>query len=251
MIERTLKQTILENFYRGKAIIILGSRQVGKSTLMNQLVGSLNLKVLNLDCDDRNIRNILEKASTTELIRLIGDNQIIIVDEAQRVDNIGLALKIIIDKLSPKQLLVSGSSSFDLTNIINEPLTARKFEYFLFPLSLKEISNHFGYMEAIGNLENYLVYGTYPDVINNSGNEIEILKNLTDSYLFKDIFSFQNLRKSEFLESLLEALAFQLGSEVSYNELALMLGSNPHTVKNYIAILERAFVVFRLRPQQK
>jgi len=247
MIKRCLQKVILEKIGKGKAIIILGSRQVGKSTLLNQVTTTFTDNIIHLDCDDNDIKKALSDVSTNQLKRIIGNNEIVIIDEAQRVKNIGLALKIITDQLKPKQLLVSGSSSFELSNEVNEPLTGRKFEYNLFPFSLKELVDHFGFLNESRNLETRLIFGMYPDVINNNGNEIEILKNLTGSYLFKDVFTFQDIRKSEFIESLLEALALQLGSEVSYNELARLLGSNPHTVQKYIGLLEKAFVIFRLR----
>ena len=247
MILRSLQNIISEKIGKGKAIIILGPRQVGKSTLLNQITETRTESIINLDCDDKDVKKALTDASINHLKRIIGEKEIIIIDEAQRVKNIGLTLKIIIDQLKPKQLLVSGSSSFELSNEVNEPLTGRKFEYNLFPFSLKELVDHYGFLNESRNLDNRIIFGMYPDVINNSGNEVEILKNLSGSYLFKDIFSFQDIRKSEFIESLLEALALQLGSEVSYNELARLLGSNPHTVQKYIGLLERAFVIFRLR----
>lgn len=247
MINRLLNKSILENFGKGKAIIILGSRQVGKSTLLKHIAEIQKDKILFLNCDDLQIKKSLERQSFSELQRIIGTNQIIIIDEAQRVIDIGLTLKILTDQFNFKQLLVSGSSSFELSNIINEPLTGRKFEYQLFPFSLKELADHFGYLKEKSSLKTRLIFGMYPDVINNQGNETEILRNLASSYLYKDIFAYEGIRKPEFIESLLEALALQMGSEVSYSELSQLLGSNSHTIQNYISILERAFIIFRLR----
>lgn len=247
MIARSLQNIILDKIGKGKAIIIFGPRQVGKSTLLNNIEQTENEKLIFLDCDNNEIKKALTDASLTQIKRIIGNNNIIIIDEAQRVKNIGLTLKLITDQIKPKQLLVSGSSSFDLSNEINEPLTGRKFEYHLYPFSLKELVDHFGFLEESRNLQYRMIFGMYPDVINNQGNETEILKNISSSYLFKDVFSFQDMRKPEFIESLLEALALQLGSEVSFNELAQLLGSNPHTVQKYIGLLERAFIIFRLR----
>jgi len=247
MITRSLQKIVSDKIGKGKAIIIFGPRQVGKSTLLKIIEQTENGKSIFLDCDNNEIKKALTDTSVTQIKRIIGDNNIIIIDEAQRVKNIGLTLKLITDQIKPKQLLVSGSSSFDLSNEINEPLTGRKFEYHLFPFSLKELVDHFGFLEESRNLQYRMVFGMYPDVINNQGNEVEILKNLSGSYLFKDVFSFQDMRKPEFIESLLEALALQLGSEVSFNELAQLLGSNPHTVQKYIGLLERAFIIFRLR----
>jgi len=247
MIKRSLQNIVEEKLGKQKAIIILGPRQVGKSTLLDLIKEKRAESTIYLDCDNNDIRKTLSEASINQLTRIIGNNEIVIIDEAQRVKNIGLTLKLITDQLKSKQLLVSGSSSFELSNKVNEPLTGRKFEYHLFPFSLKELVDHFGFLEERRNMEYRMVFGMYPDIINNPGNEVEVLKNLMDSYLFKDVFSFQEMRKPEFIESLLEALAFQVGSEVSFNELAQLLGSNPHTIQKYINLLERAFIIFRLR----
>ena len=247
MIERILKKTITQKSVGGKAIIIFGPRQVGKSTLLNLIKESVAENPVFLDCDSIEIKKILEGSSLNNLKRIITKDSTVFIDEAQRVKNVGLTLKIIIDQIKPKQLYVSGSSSFNLSNEINEPLTGRKLEYHLFPFSLKELVDHYGFLEEGQNLEYRMVFGMYPDIINNPGNETELLKNLTDSYLFKDIFTFQDMRKPEMLEDLLEALAHQVGSEVSFNELAQLIGSNPHTVQKYVGMLERAFVIFRLR----
>ena len=247
MIKRSLQNIVEEKLGKKKAIIILGPRQVGKSTLLDLIKEKRAESTIYLDCDNNDIRKTLSEASINQLTRIIGNNEIVIIDEAQRVKNIGLTLKLITDQLKSKQLLVSGSSSFELSNKVNEPLTGRKFEYHLFPFSLKELVDQFGFLEERRNMEYRMVFGMYPDIINNPGNEVEVLKNLMDSYLFKDVFSFQEMRKPEFIESLLEALAFQVGSEVSFNELAQLLGSNPHTIQKYINLLERAFIIFRLR----
>ena len=247
MIERTLKETITKKSVEGKAIIVFGPRQVGKSTLLNLIKESVTEHPVYLDCDSIEVKKILESSSVNSLKRIITKESTVFIDEAQRVKNIGLTLKIIIDQIKPKKLFVSGSSSFNLSNEINEPLTGRKLEYHLFPFSLKELVDHYGFLEESQNIEYRMIFGMYPDIINNPGNETELLKNLTDSYLFKDIFTFQDMRKPEMLQDLLEALAHQIGSEVSFNELAQITGSNPHTVQKYIGMLERAFVVFRLR----
>lgn len=247
MINRTLEIIIQQKLFQGKAIIILGPRQVGKSTLLQMLQPELNKKVLNLNCDNNDIRKILTEPGINDLRRLLGNSEVVCIDEAQRVLNIGLTLKLIIDQIPEVQVIVTGSSSLDLSNMVNEPLTGRKFEYQLFPLTVKELVDHFGFVEANRKLEQHLIFGTYPDVVNNPGNEPEILNNLVGSYLFKDIFMYQDIRKPEFIEQLLEALALQLASEVSFNELAQLLKTDPHTVQRYISLLEKAFIIFRLR----
>ncbi len=169
------------------------------------------------------------------------------IDEAQRVKNIGLTMKLMVDNIKGIQLVATGSSAFDLANEINEPLTGRKWEYYLLPFSTQELIANSGTIEERRLLGHRLVFGMYPDVVNNPGQEREILHNLTGSYLYKDIFSFQDIRKPELIERLLEALALQVASEVSYNELGQLLQVDPSTVQRYIDLLEKAFVIFRLR----
>lgn len=247
MIERLLFQKLDKKLFQGKALIITGPRQVGKTTLLSWLEERLKHKTLLLDGDEPDTRNKLTNTTSTKLKRLIGDNKVIMIDEAQRIKNIGLTLKLITDKIMNVQLIATGSSSFELSNEINEPLTGRKIEYMMFPLSEQELVAHNGETEEARLLETRLLYGMYPDVINQPGNEKEVLKNLTNSYLYKDIFSFQDVRKPEVIQKLLEALALQVGSEVSYNELAQLTGTDPVTVERYITLLEQTFVVFRLR----
>ncbi len=247
MIPRTIEKTIVSKLFQGKTIILYGARQVGKSTLLNFIENRIDRKVLYLNCDNNDIRKQLTEPGTNSLKRMFGEYKIVLIDEAQRVLNIGLTLKIVHDQLPDIQLIVTGSSSLDLSNQVNEPLTGRKFEYLLFPLTINEIINHYGFIDVNRNLEQYLVFGMYPDVVTNPGDEPEILSNLTSSYLFKDIFNYQDLRKPELLEKILEALAHQIGSEVSFNELAQLTGTDSHTVQRYVGLLEKAFIIFRLR----
>ena len=247
MIQRELESTIRSRLFQGKAIVIPGPRQVGKSTLLKMLEDKADRKLLYLNCDNNDTKKQLTEPGINDLRRLLGDHEMVLIDEAQRVINIGMTLKLITDQMPEKQLIVTGSSSLDLSNMVNEPLTGRKFEYQLFPFSLKELTDHHGFTETSRNLANYLVFGLYPDVVNNPGDEPEILNNLAGSYLFKDIFMYQDLRKPEFISQLLEALALQVSSEVSYNELAQLLNTDVHTVQRYIGLLEKAFIIFRLR----
>ena len=247
MIKRDLEQIISSQLFKRKVIILLGPRQVGKTTLLQMLKEKTDKELLYLNCDDNDIKKLLTDVNIHTLQRIIGKHEVVLIDEAQRVMNIGITLKLIADQMPHIQLIITGSSTLDLANMVNEPLTGRKFEYMLFPLSMGEIVNHMGYLETKRSLNDFLIFGTYPDVINNKGNEREVLNNLTSSYLFKDIFMYQDIRKPEFIEQLLEALALQLASEVSYNELAQLLRTDPHTVQRYISLLEKAFVIFRLR----
>lgn len=201
-----------------------------------------------LDCDEIFVRERLENSNFENLRQLVGNHKTIFIAEAQRVKNIGLALKIITDRLKGVQLLVSGSSALELASEINEPLTGRKWEYMLLPISWNEFRSHFGYLKAQQQLEQRLIYGMYPDVINHTGNEQEVLKQLSNSFLYKDLLTIQSVRKPDLLPKLLKALALQLGNEVSYNELANLLQVSKDTVATYINLLEKAFIVFRLEP---
>lgn len=251
MIARTLEKTIISRLFKGKTIILLGARQVGKSTLLNIIQKKIDQDVLYLNCDNNDIKKQLTEPTISNLKRMFGNNKVLMIDEAQRVLNIGITLKLIHDQLPDIQVIVSGSSSLDLSNQINEPLTGRKFEYLLFPLTINEIVDQYGFIEVNRNIENYLIYGMYPDVITNNGNEAEILNNLVSSYLIKDIFMYQDLRKPELIEKLLEAIAHQVASEVSYHELAQLLGTDSHTIQKYISLLEKAYIIFRLKSYNK
>lgn len=247
MIERYLKTRIEQKLTSGKAIIVLGPRQTGKTTLLKNIAQKYE-KSLILNCDDPFLRDQLQNINTAQLRQLIGSNEVVFIDEAQRVKNIGITLKLIIDELKDVVLLVSGSSALEIANEINEPLTGRKWEYMLYPISWQEFNLHVGYVTAMQQLEQRMIFGMYPEVINNLGNEAEILRQIAGSYLFKDLLSYNGIRKPELLEKLLKALAFQIGNLVSYNELANMLQVDKNTISTYIDLLEKAFVVFRLQP---
>jgi len=244
MFQRTLENRIKEKLNSGKAIVVVGARQVGKTTLIKRLLKDIDY--LFLDADDPSTRNLLTSPNTEQIRTIIGDYKFIFIDEAQRISGIGLTLKIITDQFKDVQLFVSGSSSFDLGNALNEPLTGRKWEYEMFPISWEEYENSIGFVKSEQQLENRLLYGFYPEVINNQGRERETLKNLVSSYLYRDILAFSEIRKPEVLDKLLQALALQMGSEVNYNEISQIVGINKVTVQNYIDILEKGYIVFRL-----
>ncbi len=247
MISRCLTNQIKQNLFKQKAIIITGPRQSGKTTLMDLIVNELNTKFIFLNCDEPDIRKKLTDATSVQLKTLIGNNKIVCIDEAQRIENIGITLKLIVDNFKDVQLIVSGSSSLDLAGKGNEPLTGGKFEYFLMPFMLKELIDNSDELTQNRLLENRMIYGMYPDVVNNSENQEFILKNIVNSYLFKDIFTFQDIRKPEIIEKLVEALALQIGSEVSYNELAQIVGIDFQTVTRYLDLLEKSHIIFKLR----
>lgn len=232
--------------FKGKAIILLGPRQVGKTTLLNQLIEKMQTKVLFVNCDDPETRSTLFDANIRELELLIGDNKVLMIDEAQRVKNIGLTLKLITDNFKTVQLIVTGSSALEIGNEVNEPLTGRKYEYFLYPISSKELIEDRGFLAEKQFLESRMIYGSYPDIINNNQEAKELLMGITNSYLYKDILSMEDIRKPAVLEKLLVALALQIGSEISYHEIGQTINSDSKTVERYIDLLEKSFVIFRL-----
>jgi uncharacterized protein len=249
MFQRTIEDIIKEKINSGKAIVVVGARQVGKTTLLKKILKDIDY--LFLDADDPSTRNLLTHPNTEQIRTFIADNKYVFIDEAQRIPEIGLTLKIITDQFKDVQLFVSGSSSFDLGNALNEPLTGRKWEYELFPISWEEYENNIGFIKSEQQLENRLLYGFYPEIINNQGKERETLKNLLNSYLYRDILAFSDIRKPEVLEKLLQALALQMGSEVNYNEISQIVGINKITVQKYIEILEQGYIVFRLNSFSK
>lgn len=244
MIKRVLEEKIQKRFGKGKVIFLIGPRQVGKTTLFKKILKDKDYLFLN--GDDPTVRKILDNANLEQLKNIIGKNNIVFIDEAQRIKDIGITLKLIVDELPEIQVLVSGSSAFELANETHEPLTGRKWEYILYPISWSEFEDDAGYLKAEQQLELRVLYGMYPDVINNFGDEKNILKQLTDSYLYKDVLSYSGIRKPELLENLLRALAFQIGNEVSYNELSQLIGIDKNTVNNYIDLLCQAYVIFKL-----
>ncbi|MCF6356320.1 MAG: ATP-binding protein [Draconibacterium sp.] len=246
MINRELLNTLQDRLFKQKAIIITGPRQAGKTTLIKLLMNQLNYSHIWFNGDEPNIPGLFQDITSFELKNLIGKNKILVIDEAQRIPKIGLTLKLIIDTFPEIQVVATGSSAFNLLDEINEPLTGRKFEYQLYPFSFNELSKESGIIEEKRLLKQRLVFGSYPDVINNPADAIEILNWLSDSYLYKDLFRIESIKKPELLVKLLQSLSYQVISEVSYNELAQTLSSDPKTVEKYIGLLEKTFVVFRL-----
>jgi len=246
MIQRIIKDQIQDDLFKGKAIIVTGPRQVGKTTLLETLRGENNLKGLWLNCDEPDIRLLLENTTSTQLKSLIGDNRLVFIDEAQRVKNIGLTLKLLVDNLKNVQVIATGSSALELANEINEPLTGRKWEYNLFPLSTGEMVAHTSKTEETRLLEQRLIYGLYPDIVINSATSQTSLVALANDYLYKDILSLETIRKPALLEKILISLAFQTGSEVSFSELAQNVGADPKTVEHYVQLLEKCFIVFQV-----
>ncbi|HQB18814.1 MAG TPA: ATP-binding protein [Candidatus Pacearchaeota archaeon] len=247
MINRKIEKNIVENLFKGKVIIIYGARQVGKTTLVKKIADDYKGQSSYFNCDLISVQDALSIPEANRIKDFLGDHNIIILDEAQRIKNIGLTLKILIDTYPELQIIATGSSSFDLANEINEPLTGRKIVFNLFPLSVEEIMGDNGFLYIDSKLEKILRYGTYPDVFFSEDKEAASkLEEIASSYLFKDILSFDKIKKSSIIVKLLQLLALQVGSEVSYNELATKLGINRITVEKYIDILEQCFILFRI-----
>lgn len=246
MIRRILQSVIESKLFKGKAIILIGARQVGKSTLFRQITEERKEAVLTLNCDEPEVKELLSDINTPELKMLIGNNKIVVIDEAQRIPEIGMTLKRITDNFPEIQLLVTGSSSFELQNNLNEPLTGRKYEYHLYPISTAELYENRGLLAVKQTLEARLIYGSYPDIINHADEAKELIMNISNSYLYKDLLALEDIRRPVLLGKLLTALALQIGSEVSYNELAQTIGSDSKTVEKYINLLEKCYVIFRL-----
>ncbi len=245
MIKRTLSEKIETLIGGNKAIIIMGPRQVGKSTLLNNLFANKK-DVMFLNGDEMDVRLLFENISSTRLSAVIGKNKILVIDEAQRIENIGLKLKLITDNINDAQVIATGNSSFDLASKVNESLAGRKREFKMFGLSFAEMVNHTSLLIEKRMIPQRMLFGYYPEVVTNKGEEKAVLKELVDSYLYKDILTLDSIKKSEKLIRLVQALALQIGSQVSYNELSNLVGLDQKTVEKYIDILEKSFIVFRL-----
>jgi len=246
MIKRTLELQIREQLKKQKIIHIPGPRQVGKTTLLSRISSYLENPVLWLNGDESDVRTMLDNPTSTRLKQIIGNNKTLIIDEAQRVREIGIVLKLINDNIKSVNVIVTGSSAFELSAKINEPLTGRKIEMFLFPVSFSEMVENSSFLEETRLLEHRLIYGYYPEVVISAGEEKRVLKSLTDAFLYKDLFALEYIKKPGIIEKLLQALALQLGNEVSYNELSGLVGVDKETVERYINYLEQAYIVFKL-----
>lgn len=249
MIERSLLPELLRNMKDKKAIVLLGARQTGKTTLINELVQDVP-DVIRFTGDDPAAQRALTDVTQGELEQLIGAAKVVVIDEAQRIDRVGLTAKIMIDQLDLKVIL-SGSSALELNNRIQEPLTGRKWTYNLFPITWNELVHHNGLLGARGKLKEVLVSGTYPEVLTAQADRDRVLRELADSYLFKDILALTGIRKPRALVDLLRALAWQVGQEVSMSEVARTVGIDMKTAEQYVQYLEQGYIVFRLGPYSR
>jgi hypothetical protein len=246
MIKRKIAAHIENDMFRGKAILLYGARQTGKTTLMKDILRNRTDDVLFLSGDEGDVHELFAGITTTAWKNIIGSKKIVVIDEAQRISNIGIAIKLVIDHIPDVQVIATGSSSFDLANSTNEPLTGRKYLHHLFPLSFDELCEDHGIIEEKRNLDHRLVFGCYPEVVTAKGEEQRVLRLLAESYLFKDLLMLEAIKKSTLLVKILKSLALQIGNEVSFTEIAQLVGSNKNTVEKYIDLLEKVYVIFTL-----
>ena len=248
-IPRYLTKTILQKLKSSKkGIVIYGARQVGKTTLVNEIIKKLNLKTLIINGDQSRYIDILTSRDLNKIKSLVSGYQLLFVDEAQRIAEIGINLKIIFDNLSNLKVIVTGSSSLDLASKISEPLTGRVWSYHLYPISFQELSFFKNRAELNADLEERLIYGSYPEIFSYESffQKREYLQNISDAYLYKDLIEFGGVKNSSKIRNLLKLLAFQIGSEVSLTEIGSALSMSKDTVSRYIDLLEKSFIIFRL-----
>jgi predicted AAA+ superfamily ATPase len=245
MIKRNLSEILKKDLHKNKALILLGARQVGKTTLLQNLSKEWE-NTLWLTGDELETQRLFENPTITRFNAEFAGLKYLIIDEAQRLPNVGLGLKLITDHLKEIQLLVTGSSAFELSNRLNESLMGRTFEYQLFPISFSEMVDFHTLREEKRLLKYRMVYGYYPNVVMQPEDNKKILQNLVQNFLYKDMLFLENVKKTDKIVKLLQALAFQIGSQVSYNEISKIVGLNVATVEKYIIMLEQSFVIFRL-----
>ncbi len=246
MIRRTISDDIASRMFSGKAILIYGARQTGKSTLVELILENRTEKVLRINGDDSEDKAQLGRASKSMLKSLTAGYKILFIDEAQKIDDIGNIIKTFTDQIKEVQVIATGSSSFELLGKTSESLTGRKKEYTLYPLMFSELVDHYGLLSERALLENRLIYGSYPEVVVDQANSMDTIKLIAGSYLYKDILMIEKIRNSSLIETLLKALALQVGSEVSFSELSRLTGADRGTIEKYVRILEEAFILFRL-----
>jgi len=246
MIKRAIARSFVDHFFKGKALLLFGPRQSGKTTLVKEILRNRKERILELNGDEPDVRELLSNTTSTRLKTIVGAAKVVVIDEAQRIQNIGLTLKLFVDQLKNVQVIASGSSSFELAGKISEPLTGRKYEFLLYPLSFGEMAKHHGMIEEKRLLEHRLIFGSYPEIVVKPGEEKELLKLLAESYLYKDLLTLDKMKKPAILEKIVRALALQIGNEVSYHEVGQLVGADNETVEKYISLLEQAYVVFRL-----
>lgn len=248
IVKRKIENQVEELLGKNKVLLILGTRRVGKTFLMNAIQKKYKEPVVVLNGEDFEVQELLKKRTSVNYKRIIGSARLLILDEAQVIPEIGKILKLMIDSIPHLTILATGSSSFDLLNKAGEPLTGRQIQFNLYPLAQLELTESESYLETVQNLEERLVYGSYPELfqLNTYTEKSGYLQQLIQSYLLKDILAFEGIRQSDKVIRLLRLIAYQVGSEVSYNELAGQLGISKNTVENYLDLLSKVFIIYRL-----
>jgi predicted AAA+ superfamily ATPase len=246
MIHRLLQKSLEEQLFKGKAILLTGARQTGKTHLVKNIVQHYEGAYYN--CEIQEVKDLLESTSISTLARLVPKSKLVVFDEAQDIDDIGKKLKILHDEVDGLQIIATGSSSFDLLNKAAEPLTGRSREYLLYPLSLQEIMDDAGIVHATGQIADLLIFGAYPEVYTAESidDKIEALTNISNNYLYKDTLKYEDVKKPFVFKKLLTILALQVGSEVSLNKLSNEVNVSIQTVEKYLDILEKNFIIFSL-----
>jgi predicted AAA+ superfamily ATPase len=253
-IKRLLSNILIEKIETSeKVVIIYGARQLGKTTLAKFIIDKLGLKTLSINADQEKYIDVLSSRDLKKLESLVDGYELLFIDEAQRIPDIGINLKILKDEIPGLKILVTGSSSLTLADSVSEPLTGRKWTYNLYSLSIQELEATKNKFELNEELDDLLVFGSYPEVYTtiNRADKIELLYEISSSYLYKDILELSNIKYPRKIRSLLRLLAFQIGSEVSVFDLSKNLGINKETVDNYIDLLEKAFIIFRISGYSK
>lgn len=245
MIKRAIEERIHNALAKKKVVTIMGPRQVGKSTLAGAMIPE-DANVLEINGDNTDVQTMFVNVDDTKMKVLIGNKNFLFVDEAQKIGNVGNMLKIVAEKFDDVKVIVTGSSAFKLAEAVNESLTGRKREFRLYPLSFKEMADETSALEELRMIDHRLIYGYYPEVVTSPGDEKEVIKELIDSYLYKDVLEENDIAKQDKLVGLVQALAFQIGSTVSANELAGLVGVDAKTVERYIDILEKCYIIFTL-----
>lgn len=247
-IKRIIAEKIAERMQPNRAVLIFGARRVGKTMLIKQITDGFAGKTMMLNGDDMDIQALLGDSSIANYQRLFSDVELLVIDEAQNIPDIGKKLKLIVDEIPGIKVIASGSSSFDLKNKTGEPLVGRATQFFLTPFSQAELSQTENVLDTRRNIETRLIYGSYPDVVLAKSNVIreEYLRDLVDAYLLKDILSIDGLKNSSKMRDLLRLLSYQTGSEVSYNELGRQTGMSRNTVERYLDLLSKVYVIYRI-----
>ena len=247
MIRRSIHNSIVRFLFQGKVIILYGARRTGKTTLSKAILAEYEGRGRYINCEVLQYRQALQTTNTALLNEFLGEYELVVLDEAQSIPDIGRILKVLVDTRPDLQIIATGSSSFDIAQSVSEPLTGRSRVFTLYPLSLVEVAQNTPAADLHARLDNMLRFGMYPEVYGRSEEmAMEELRDIATNYLYKDVLQYHQLRRSDLLFKLLQALAFQLGHEVSYGELARLLGENHHTVRTYVELLEKSFVIFRL-----